>query len=330
MSRRMNIIRLCFIAVLSTTVATSSGADNAPSGATYRNPILHGAADPHVIEVDGTYYLYPTFKTSGYDVWTSKNLVDWQHKGRVFDDPRDGAWAPDVFHYRKGDGKFYLYYTDDDPADPNSPLGKQIGVAVSDSPLGPFKDRAVLATGAIDAHMFQDDDGRLYLYYVEVRDGFKIFVQPMKDPVAKQGERTEVLRPTEPWEMKNGNVTEGPFMLKRNGTYYLMYSGTGADSPNYGIGYATAKSPIGPFKKYDGNPIVHRRDGLFGPGHHCVVTGPDKQLWMIYHQKYNDGINYARFVAIDPLWFDEAGVLHSKVSRDTDEPGPVRKAVKSE
>jgi xylan 1,4-beta-xylosidase len=313
--------RLLLLALLLVVASTSLAEEKAPIAKTYRNPILEGSADPDVLEVDGTYYLYPTYRTSGYDVWVSKDLVGWKHEGRVFNDPRGGAWAPDVFRDRK-DGKCYLYYTDDDPADPGSPLGKQIGVAVSDSPLGPFKDRSVLATGAIDAHLFQDDDGKLFLYYVEVRGGFKIFVQPMKDPVTKEGERIEVLHPTEKWEMVSGHVTEGPFILKRNGTYYLMYSGTGADSPNYGIGYATAKSPTGPFTKYAGNPIVHRGDGIFGPGHHCVVTGPDKKLWMVYHQKYNDGQNYTRFVAIDSLWFDEKGVIHAKASRDSDEPGP--------
>jgi xylan 1,4-beta-xylosidase len=319
MYRRDSLLALLIAA--STTL--SHAEESAPAAKTYRNPILEGGADPDVLEVDGTYYLYPTYRTSGYDVWVSKNLVDWNHEGRVFNDPRGGAWAPDVFRDRN-DGKCYVYYTDDDPADPDSPLGKQIGVAVSDSPLGPFKDRGVLATGAIDAHMFQDDDGKLFLYYVEVRGGFKIFVQPMKDPVTKEGDRIEVLHPTEKWEMVSGQVTEGPFILKRDGTYYLMYSGTGADSPNYGIGYATSKSPTGPFTKYEGNPIVHRGEGIFGPGHHCVVTGPDKKLWMVYHQKYNDGQNYSRFVAIDPLWFDDKGVIHAKVSRDSDQPGPIK------
>ena len=318
-SSRLPLMALVFAAA---TAANCFAAEKSPAVESYRNPILQGAADPDVLEVDGTYYLYPTFRTSGYDVWTSTDLTEWKHKGRVFTDPRGGAWAPDVFHHRNGDGKFYLYYTDDDPADPDNMLGKQIGVAVADSPLGPFRDRSVLATGAIDAHLYQDDDGKLYLYYVEIRGGFKIFVQPMKDPLTPEGERTEVIRPTEPWEMISGHVTEGPFILKRDGTYYLMYSGTGADSPNYAIGYATSKSPVGPFTKYEGNPIAHRRDGIFGPGHHCVVTGPDQKLWMIYHQKYNDGTNYARFVAVDPLWFDDDGVIHATVSRDTDEPGP--------
>ena len=83
-------------------------------------------------------------------------------------------------------------------------------------------------------------------------------------------------------------------MLKRDGVYYLMYSGTGADSPNYAIGYATADSPRGPFKKYSGNPIVQRSEGIYGPGHHCVVTGPDGKLWMVYHQKRNDRTNFRR------------------------------------
>ena len=111
-------------------------------------------------------------------------------------------------------------------------------------------------------------------------------------------------------------------MLKRNGTYYLMFSGTGADSPNYGIGYATSKSPLGPFEKFKGNPIVQRGGKVLGPGHHCVIEGPDGKLWNVYHQKWDDKTNFNRFLAIDPIWFDEAGVLHGKATRETDEPAP--------
>src|ERR1035441_1327291 len=90
----------------------------------------------------------------------------------------------------------------------------------------------------------------------------------------------------------SGEVTEGPFMLKHKGIYYLTYSGTGADSPNYGIGYATSKSPTGPFVKYAGNPIAHRGGKVLGPGHHCVVEGPDGKLWLVYHQKWNAERNF--------------------------------------
>lgn len=306
---------------------TVRAAETSAAKSTYKNPIITAGnpADPHVIRVDDTYYLYATTHGRGYDVLTSKDLVNWEEQGSAFDDPRGGAWAPDVFHDVRGDGKFYLYYTDNDPAHREGPERKQIGVAVADSPLGPFVNKKVLAPGSIDAHLFQDDDGQLYLYYVEILDGFKIFGQRMSDPLTPVGERVELIHPTEPWEMASGHVTEGPFMLKRDGVYYMMYSGSGADSRHYAIGYATAKSPMGPFTKYKKNPIVGQSETLFGPGHHCVVTGPDGKLWMVYHQKHDGEINWRRFLAIDSLWFDDAGVLHGRVTRDEEQPAPAAK-----
>jgi beta-xylosidase len=139
---------------------------NAAEQKTYRNPLLTDVimADPHVIRVDDA-YLYATTHTRGYDVFVSSDLVHWRNAGRAFDDPRRGAWAPDVFDNRGGDGKFYLYYPDDSGKPEEPP--KQIGIAVADGPLGPFVDKGRLAAGAIDAHLFQDDDGRLYLETIE-------------------------------------------------------------------------------------------------------------------------------------------------------------------
>lgn len=299
------------------------GAEAKPAR-TYRNPIIDrlGPADPHVIRHQGQYYLYPTTDGRGYDVFVSTNLVHWQQKPKVFTTPRGGAWAPDVFHHQRGDGRFYLYYTDSVSVEDKGLGRKQIGVAVADGPLGPFTDQGRLAAPAIDAHLFQDDDGTLYLYYVDLAGGFKIVVQPMTDPLTKKGEPREVLRPTEEWEKVSGAVTEGPFMLKRNGLFYLMYSGTGANSPNYGIGYATAKSPLGPFVKHPGNPIARRGGSVLGPGHHSVVAGPDGRLWMVYHQKASTKTGWDRFLAIDPLRFDVQGVIQVKTTHGTDEAAP--------
>lgn len=309
--------------------ARSDASDPAPheskrSSRTYSNPILtyQNPADPHVIRVDGKYYLYPTSHGKGYDAFISDNLVTWEHYGSVFQSAHGGAWAPDVFHNVRGDGRFYLYYTEDHPDRPKGPGNKHIGVAVADGPLGPFIDQGSLAEDAIDAHMFQDDDGRLYLYFTNLAGGFKILVQPMADPWTKAGAATEVLRPTEPWERGGFAVTEAPFLLKRKEIYYLMYSGSPANSANYAIGYATAKSAVGPFVKQPGNPIARRSENVFGPGHHAVIEGPGDKLWMVYHQKVNEGQNYHRFIAIDPLWFDEEGVIHATVSRDSEQLAP--------
>jgi xylan 1,4-beta-xylosidase len=306
----------------------SVGCATQPSSHTYKNPLMpdYAFADPTCIKVGDTYYMYPTWDTSrGYEVFTSKDLVNWKDSGRCFDDPRGGDWAPDVFHNKRGDGKYYLYYTDSTDGGNEHVVDlnhKQIGVAVADSPLGPFHDKKVLVIDAIDAHLFQDDDGKMYLYYVHFDNGFKLTVQQMSDPLSKVGDPVVVIYPDAEWEMRSGWVTEGPFMLKHDGTFYLMYSGSGADTPNYAIGYATSKSPMGPFVKYSGNPIAHRGGNVVGPGHHCVVEGPDGKLWMLYHQKWDDSLSFHRFLALDPVWFDDKGVLHARVSRDTPEPAP--------
>ncbi|MBP7949331.1 MAG: glycoside hydrolase family 43 protein [Verrucomicrobiales bacterium] len=309
---------------LAITMLSAMTASAQPAARTYRNPILGQtrAADPHVLLHEGRYYLYPTTDGRGYDVFVSDDLIRWEQKPKCYTDARGGAWAPDVFYHATGDRKFYLYYTVSRAAGERSGLNKVIGVAVADGPLGPFKDRGNLASHAIDAHLFRDDNGSLFLYYVDLEGGFKIKVQPMADPLTKQGEAREVIRPTVDWERRKGEVTEGPWMLKHKGIYHLMYSGSGADGPDYAIGYATAKSPLGPFTKYSGNPIAHRGNGVFGPGHHCVVTGPDGKLWMIYHQQQTAEPGWRRFLALDPLWFDREDILHAKTTRGTDEPAP--------
>jgi beta-xylosidase len=293
-------------------------------GKTYRNPIIDRMflADPAVIRVDGKYYLYPTSDSRGYEAYVSDDLVHWENKGRVYESPRAGLWAPDVFHNKKGDGKFYLYYTDDTPDSPRRHARKQIGVAVADGPLGPFQDKGVLFRDAIDAHLFQDDDGSYYLYFCNWADRGCVAGVRMTDPLTPDGTPKCLIRATEDWEKHGGPVTEGPWMLKHKGVYYLMYSGSGTDVPEYAVGYATASDPLGPYTKYAGNPVARPGGGVIAPGHHSVAEGPDGRLWFVYHQKKTERRAYDRFLAIDPLWFDEQGVIHTKLSRDTDQPAP--------
>ncbi len=295
--------------------SSAPAAASSAKAKTYRNPIIEGnLADPMVLEHEGVFYLYATGEVEGDKgtrVYTSKDLVRWEKGPVVFRPGQPHVWAPDVWR-DPATGKFYLYYT----------VNKNVGVAEAAGPLGPFKIVREFFKDAIDAHLFRDDDGKLYLYYVQF-PGFRIMVQPMASPTEPKGEPTFVLRPETEWEKRAGHVTEGPWMIKHRGRYYLLYSGSGADTPDYAVGYATADSPLGPFRRAKNNPIIARGDGLFGPGHGCAVRDSAGQWWHIYHQKNTERREWSRFIAIDPLWFDADGVLTSRATRGTEYPAPV-------
>jgi len=312
---------LCLLWVM---ILSATDPDN---GKTYSNPVLvetfviHreepdnfsgvlGIGDPSVLFHAGKYYLYPTGDNRGYDVYVSDDLVDWRKGPRVFYSNEPGAWAPDVF-YDKQDRKFYLYYT----------VHGHIGVATANQPDGVFHDLGPLIENAIDAHMFVDEDGQYYLYYVQY-PGFIIHVQPMMSPVRKQGEAVRLLQATEPWERKQAALTEAPWMLKHGGRYYLLYSAGAANSEDYAIGYAVAKSPLGPFIKNPTNPLIKKGGNIFGPGHCSVTKDRAGQLWMVYHQQKSSNRGWNRIICIDPLWFDDQGGLHGKASREVSLPVP--------
>ena len=100
-------------------------------------------------------------------------------------------------------------------------------------------------------------------------------------------------------------------MIKRNGVYYLIYSGSGASKRLYSVGYATSNNPRGPFVKYKGNPIVGPTDKVSGPGHGCVVELKSGEYWHVYHQKKDTNVSWDRDICIDCLWFDDSGVLRN-------------------
>lgn len=283
-------------------------------GLSYRNPVIPAnLADPAVIRHEGVYYLYATGEVDGDNgtrVYTSTNLVHWDRGPVVFRPGEPHVWAPDVWR-DPGTGEFYLYYT----------VNETVGVAVANGPLGPFRSERKFFDRAIDAHFFRDDDGKCYLYYVQF-PGFRISVQPMRGPTTPEGEPRELLHPESDWETKAGHVTEGPWILKRGSTYYLLYSGSGANTPDYAVGYATASNPLGPFTRAPHNPIVTRSDGLFGPGHGCAVQDGAGHWWHVYHQKRTARVEWDRFICIDPLVFDEDGRLASRATRGTDESSP--------
>lgn len=267
---------------------------------TYTNPVYNVGADPDVTYENGTFYLFGTYGL-GYSVHTSTDLVHWEERGIAAEDNlwgiSDVYWAPDI---EKVNGRYYMAAT----------CSENLGFAVSDSLLGPFTaiGDQPLYQKAIDGHIFIDDDGKRYLYYVGYHN-YGIYGVELDDNMVPILSTTRLLiQPTDAWEKVAGAITEGPYMLKHNGTYYLMYSGTGYTDARYAVGYAVSSQPLGDYYKYAQNPILIGNMLIRGVGHHSVVTLPETgEMWMVYH--CHNGINqvHERKVCIDRMRFAPTG-----------------------
>lgn len=229
---------------------------------------------------------YPFFETykdgrDGIEVHTSKDLINWENKGYCLEKGKNilgtrGFWAPEVSYYN---GKFYMVYT----------ANEHIAIAVSDNPEGPFEkftDGFLMEKCAIDGHLFFDDNGYIYLYYVCFNNDNHICVAKMSDDLRyiEKNYDNALIEATEEWETIDGKVAEGPFVLKHNGLYYLTYSANHTRCADYAVGYATSSSPAGPFEKSENNPILHKFDDIFGTGHHSFMPTDEKNKYIcIYH-----------------------------------------------
>jgi beta-xylosidase len=296
----------------------------------YRNPLDVELADPFIFREGDTYYLYGTAAGDGLLVWTSGDLVNWTRHGHAFkrtDETwsRRHFWAPELLAH---DGKYYLHFT----AQGGEPRVRRVVLAEGDSPLGPFReikapwfdaDRPV-----IDGHVFRDEDGQLYLYTVHLDDPpkhtcFEIHVRKLDAMMNPSAETAACISPTLPWEGEI--VNEGPFVLRRGDTYLLTWSANPYWDRNYSVGVATAKSPLGPWTKSSGGPILKATDQVSGPGHHCFVESPDgKELFIAYHV-HRDPTNgrAGRMLAIDRARFVDRPEPTLEVLGPTHTPQPM-------
>ncbi|MGG2200036.1 family 43 glycosylhydrolase [Paenibacillus validus] len=320
---------------------TSIDESGLPAGPTYTNAVLPGVADPFILKHDGMYYLYGTNTAdwpnmpNGIKVYSSPDLVNWTahdgwalHKDHSWGDKQ--FWAPEVV---EKDGIFYMYYA----------VQERLAVATSTSPLGPFVQEVQqplhLNTPEIDAHIFTDDDGKCYMYFVRFNNGNEIWVAELNDDMKSIKEDTLrfVFRATQTWELSQkapvANINEGPFVLKHNGLYYLTYSGNHFESPDYGVGYATAPTPTGPWTKYAYNPIMKSNAIVPGAGHHSFIGSPDgSELFMVYHTHYKAGTTEPRKLAIDRVHFvpQPGGIDALEVWGPTITPQPVPSHAKAQ
>lgn len=215
-------------------------------------------ADPAPMVYNDTVFLYTThdeddaegFKMQDWLLYTSTDMVNWTDHGAVaslksFDWVKrdNGAWAEQVV---ERNGKFYMY----------CPIhGNGIGVLVSDSPYGPFKDPLGKPLvwqkehwDDIDPTVFIDEDGQAYMYWGNPNC---YYVKLNEDMISYSGDIVKLKETPEHYQ-------EGPWFYKRNGHYYLAFASTCCPE---GIGYAMSDSPTGPWttRGYIMRPTVRSR-----------------------------------------------------------------------
>jgi arabinoxylan arabinofuranohydrolase len=284
-----------------------------------RNPIITNmyTADPSARVFNDTLYLYPShdrdsavwWDMDDWHVFSTTDMKHWTDHGVVLSLKdliwaKEYAWAPDC-NYKNG--KYYFYYpTDQD----------YIGVAVGDHPTGPFKDPigkplisrqtpGVKATrDLIDPCIFVDDDGQGYLFFGQN----DVNVIRLNDDMISFNDSAMIVKGTD-------HFFEAVWVHKRNGMYYISYSGLGK------ILYGMSDHPLGPYT-YKGEILDTVNSGT---NHHSIVEY--KGTWyFFYHnadlseknikdkieeQKYSD---FRRSVCVEYLYYNEDGTIQ-KISQ---------------
>lgn len=289
------------------------------------NPLIRNIPDPYVLKAsDGEFYAYGTTDPQlGYRVYVSSDMFNWENKGFVYKNSKQWQsgdfWAPEVYECND---KFYLFYT----AREKSTGSLKLGVAVSDSPTGEFIDMLDKPAfdyrfAMIDAHVFFDEDGRKYLYYsrdcseniVGTYNTSQLYAVELEDDLMTAiGEPVLVSTPDSDLEISTGQYrwNEGAFVIKKNDTYYLMYSSGYYAEPSYHVSYSTSKNPLGPFVKSEKNPLLKSNveENFSGPGHNSVFYHRDK-MYIAYHTHMYSNGGGNRQMCINELSIDEDGNL---------------------
>lgn len=306
----------------------------------HHNPIVPGwYADPEGACFDGQYWVYPTLSLlygedletyaddlhrttdainpdyniqTHFDAFSSPDLVTWTKHPAVLsikDVPwvKYALWAPSVIH--EG-GRYYLFFGGNDIQHEGEVGG--IGVAVSDRPEGPFRDalghplidRIVNGAQPIDQFVFRDDDGSHYMYYGGWRHCNMVRLAPDLLSIVPFDDGTTYK------EVTPENYVEGPFMMKRGGKYYFMWSEGGWMGPDYSVAYAIADSPFGPFHRI-GKILQQDPEIATGAGHHSVIQDPKTgDCYIVYHRRpLTTDHASQRETCIDRLLFDEEGYI---------------------
>jgi beta-xylosidase len=313
----INMKKILFVCAATATLFLATAQKNEVKNSS-GNPLFPGwYADPEGVIFKNQYWIYPTFsapynKQVFLDAFSSPDLVTWTKHPAVLDTAavrwaRRAIWAPAIVEKQ---GRYYLFFGANDIQNDAEKGG--IGVAVANSPAGPFTDylgkplvdKFYNGAQPIDQFVFHDNNGQYYLIYggwrhcniAKLNNDFSGFV-PFDDGTVFK-------------EITPDKYVEGPYMFVRNGKYYFMWSEGGWTGPDYSVAYAVADSPLGPFKRI-GKILQQDTSIATGAGHHSIIKIPAKDQWyIIYHRRpLTEKDGNSRVTCIEHMYFDEKGFI---------------------
>ena len=307
--RRWRAAALAAVALLLPVALTSPAAAD--------NPIVQTVytADPAPLVHDGRLYVYTSHDEDGSTYFTMKDwrvfsttdMANWTDHGSpmgltTFAWAEADAWAGQVV---ERDGKFFFYV----PVKQRGG-GMVIGVGVSDSPTGPFRDaigRPLVGNGEIDPSVMIDDDGQAYLYWGNPN---LWYVKLNRDMVSYSGSPTRIPLTTAGFGTRPGNVAnrptlyeEGPWVYERDGTYYNVFA---AECCSEFIGYSTAPGPTGPWT-YRGT-VMPKQGGSF-TNHPGVVDYRGRSYFFYHNGALPGGGGFTRSVAVEQFTYGADGSI---------------------
>ena len=331
---------LKYILFLQVLTLTFAGCTQSERYFTWKNPIRSGIPggirDAQIVKDNDTYYLIggcPPFwlrdgHSPGIRLLSSKDILNWKVEGMLIERVKldssvwfyDRWWAPEI---HKINEKYYLLFNCNNSTKTHAhPHGT--AVAVSEQITGPYSILTYDEPFAFgnDLTFFQDDDSTVYAFWNGSKRMFAARVDMERmQPVFPDGQDSpQIIFRTSPDTWDSIGI-EGPYCIKHEGIYYLFYSSW---SRGYEIGYATAEHPLGPWTKYNGNPVygaqnpaVCERNGLpytgnpenpfRAVGHNEIWIGPDGRLWISCHGILKEG-NTTPSLVIDPIWFENGEI----------------------
>lgn len=316
--RRPRLTRARAIALRTLVAVCLVGGGTAAGGPAHAdNPIVQTiyTADPAPLVYNNRVYLYTghdedgatTFTMRDWRVYSSEDMVNWTDHGSplslaTFSWASRDAWAGQAI-YRNG--KFYWYV----PVINRATNRPAIGVAVGDTPVGPFKDalgRPLVENGEIDPSVFLDDDGQAYLYWGNPNLSY---VRLNADMTSYSGGIQRIPLTAAGFGARNGDANrptlyeEGPWVYKRNNLYYNVFA---AKCCSEFLAYSTASGPTGPWT-YRGT--VMPTQGSSFTNHPGVIDYKGGSYLFYHNGALPGGGGYQRSVAVEKFTYGADGSI---------------------